>query len=144
MARTVLGAVADKLKSVSAITTAATGGVWSCQAPRTKVPPLVVIEHKGEEPEWTAENDYVETTSLSVHCLAPGCDDAESLALDVKDAIDWQQLTVTSCSCLQVQRVGYTVSAEKDKNASADFVFHATTDYEIRIRRTLTNNPVLS
>jgi hypothetical protein len=136
---TLLGSLTARFEADATLASLVPSGVWVSQVPEGTPLPFVVILHGGEVPEWYTERDYVEQGTVQFLCYAKGCAAAEAVATAVKDAFDWQPLTITghNAASIEVRRTNYTVSAtDMHRAADGEIVYEAAVEYQTLIRKT--------
>jgi hypothetical protein len=134
---TLLGGLVAHFQGDTALTAAATGGIWVSQVPEGVQLPFVCLLHGGEVPDWTFERDYVEDGEVQFLCYALGCAAAENIATLLKAAFDWTNLTITNAISIQVERTNYQVSVtDLFRSPSGEIVYEAAVSYHTRLKKT--------
>jgi hypothetical protein len=141
--QTVLGALVDLVLADATFGSLVASGVWVGDVPSEKTLPFVALEHLGEEPRWTSEAVYVESTRVRWHVFAeaaklPGQGNPTELIVQaIKDATDRQTLSLTSGQSIRVQRTGYKFSLDPNRSPDDERVYAATLDYLVDVQRAL-------
>lgn len=119
------------------------GKIYAGQAPETLALPIAVVEHQGEIPEWRSGGDYIETTTLVVHCFAKTLAAMDVVQLAVKAALDWcdqdGNFSVDDAQAVEVRRMRYQSTVVDTRAPDAEIVFDGQVTYQIKIQRTDTH-----
>ncbi len=116
---------------------------WTAEVPELKPLPVCCIMHNGEIPAWTTESlnsPYTEETQVQFQVFAELAQNAEAIALAVKNRFDWANtaLAVTNATDVSVARTNYTLSkVELVRSRKTEVVFMAALDYTVTITRRL-------
>lgn len=135
MTSTVQASVVDLLLSA----TNAGTKVYAGQQPETVALPFIVVEHQGEIAEWRAGGDYVETTTLVIHCFAKTLAAMDAIQIAAKSTLDWcnedGSLTVTDAEVIEFRRLDYRSIPQDIRAPDAEIVFDGAITYQAKIQR---------
>jgi hypothetical protein len=144
---TILGAVMLVLTGDSTLASLVPSGAWLGGVPPEYTLPWVVVHHEGEEPAWTSEAPYLETTRLRFEVYATRdvtadpsqpnhpAEACERICQVLKELLDDHPFAVANASSVKLRRTRYTVQLDPRRDPSGEWVYAGRLDYMAVLER---------
>lgn len=136
--RTVLQAIKERLSNTTEVNSAVAGAIWLSVAPERTELPLILIDQSDEVPEWKHGSSYREYGTLTIRVVAKTAEQADDIARDIKDSVDWSDLLINNVvRSVSVKRVNYSVGVSaENRSPEGTLIFEAVIVYETIVERT--------
>lgn len=135
---TLLGSLVAKWNATAALGVGVTGKFWTGEVPETQELPFAALGLLSEEPNWTFESHYTETSRVQLAVWTKGAEACDRFIYEIKKAFDWcTDLTFANAAEIKVMRTNATIVPEEWRAPDSSIVYRGTVDYEIEVRRTL-------
>jgi hypothetical protein len=144
---TILGAVMLVLTGDSTLASLVPSGAWFGDIPPEETLPWVVVHHDGEEPTWTSEAPYLETTRLRFEVYATRdvtsdinqpnhpAETCERICQVLKNLLDDHPFTVANADAVKLRRTRYTVQLDPRRDPAGERVYAGRLDYVAVVER---------